>query len=167
MSQAGTCNNGVFPPGTVVQTITGNTGGPVGPDGANNIDLVTQNTTVDVAGIPVSNLLTINFGIDNLILGTDASSITVGVRNVGLGLNALNALTAGVNNTAIGYQAGQLLTSGGNNTFLGYVAGASVTGGNNTYIGAASGAGGSAAQNTFIGASSAASNGATANVALG
>ena len=43
-----------------VQTLTGNSGGTVGPDMAGNIDVVGDGVTVDVVGSPGSNTLTIS-----------------------------------------------------------------------------------------------------------
>lgn len=60
MSQAGRFGPNTPPPGTVVITLTGNTGGPVGPDGAGNIDVVGDGSTVTVAGNPGTNTLTIS-----------------------------------------------------------------------------------------------------------
>lgn len=155
MSQAGQYNTGgVVPPGTAVVTITGNTGGAVPPDGAGNINLVTQNTTVDVAGIPVSNLLTINFGISNLVLGDDLSFLTTGVRNVGLGLSVLNATTSGSDNTALGFGAGTSMAGASNaNTVVGSLALDALTlGSSNAAFGADSLSGLTAGnQNTAIG----------------
>ncbi len=59
MSQAGRFNDGTPAPGTVL-TLTGNTGGPVGPDGGGNIDVVGDGTTVSVAGNAGTNTLTIS-----------------------------------------------------------------------------------------------------------
>lgn len=43
-----------------IETLTGNSGGAVGPDGAFNIDFVGNNTTgIDIVGTPASNLLTV------------------------------------------------------------------------------------------------------------
>lgn len=58
MSQAGILNRGVLPPFTVVETLTGNSGGPVGPDGANNINVVGTGV-ISVVGNPGTNTLTI------------------------------------------------------------------------------------------------------------
>lgn len=137
MSQVITLRTGgVVPPGTAVVTITGNTGGAVPPDAAGNIDLVTQNTTVDVAGIPASNLLTINFGIENLILGSDALGITTAVFNAGVGFGSLNSLTSGIQNACVGRVALASLTTGSDNIALGYnAAGYLTTGARNISIG--------------------------------
>lgn len=59
MSQAGTLNRGIFPPGTVVETLTGNTGGAVGPNGANNINVV-GGLNITTSGNPGTSTLTIN-----------------------------------------------------------------------------------------------------------
>lgn len=46
--------------GSVVETITGNSGGAVGPDAAFNIDFVGNNTSgINIVGVPASNLLTV------------------------------------------------------------------------------------------------------------
>src|SRR5580698_3075585 len=59
MSQAGRLN-GITPvPVTVVETLTGNTGGAVGPTG-NNINVVGDGTTVEVTGNPGTSTLTIS-----------------------------------------------------------------------------------------------------------
>lgn len=64
MSQAGILNFGKFPPGSVVQTIEGNTGGPVGPDITNNIHVVGDGTTITIAGNPGTNTLTASVIVD-------------------------------------------------------------------------------------------------------
>jgi len=43
-----------------IETLTGNSGGPVGPDGAFNINVVGDGVTIDVAGNPGTNTLTIS-----------------------------------------------------------------------------------------------------------
>lgn len=124
MSQAGIYNTGgVVPPGTAVVTITGNTGGAIPPDGAGNINLVNVNTTVDIQGNLGLNTLSQQFGISNLVLGDDLSFLTTGLRNVGLGLSALNQVTSGNDNTAIGFGAGTSMAGASNaNTAVGSLA---------------------------------------------
>ena len=51
---------GIIPPGTVVETLTGNSGGAVGPNGASNINVIGDGTTIDVVGNPGTNTLTIS-----------------------------------------------------------------------------------------------------------
>lgn len=58
MSQSGVLNDFFFPPGTVVETLTGNSGGPVGPSGS-TINVVGDGTTVNVVGNPGTHTLTI------------------------------------------------------------------------------------------------------------
>ena len=60
MSQVGKLSASSFPPGTVVQTVTGNAGGPVSPDPGNNINLL-GNAPISVTGNPFTNTLTIAF----------------------------------------------------------------------------------------------------------
>lgn len=57
---------------TAVQSLTGNSGLPVGPDVAGNIDLMGDNPTgIDIVGTPASNLLT--------VLGIQATTTQIGV----------------------------------------------------------------------------------------
>lgn len=58
MSQAGILNNAIIPAGSAIDTITGNTGGAVGPDGANNIFLIGANgITVNTDFAPPNTLI--------------------------------------------------------------------------------------------------------------
>ena len=59
MSQSGTLNRAVIPPGSGVDTLTGNSGGAVGPDLSNNINVVGSGI-ITVAGNPGTNTLTIS-----------------------------------------------------------------------------------------------------------
>lgn len=59
MSQAGVFTQGSVPPITVIETITGNSGGPVGPDGLLNINLLGSGP-ISVTGNPGTNTLTIS-----------------------------------------------------------------------------------------------------------
>lgn len=45
---------------SVVETLTGNTGGPVGPDVTNTINVVGDTTTINIAGNPGTNTLTVS-----------------------------------------------------------------------------------------------------------
>lgn len=124
-------------------TITGNTGGPISPV-ADNWDLVATNTTVNVAGTP--GTLTLDFGLANLILGKDATTLA-GTNNVGVGagLYALATtansntftgvnvtgpmgLTTGSQNCGYGFNALGVLQTGENNNAFGYLAGNQYTG---------------------------------------
>jgi len=74
LSQAGTYNGGgIFPPGSVVETLTGNSGGAVGPNVGNNIFVVGDGMTVDVVGNPGTNTLTIS-AMGSVALQFDADS---------------------------------------------------------------------------------------------
>lgn len=68
MSQAGLFKVSLLPPGSVVETIQGNTGGPVGPAPDNNINVVGDGATITVVGTPGDNTLTIS------AIATDATS---------------------------------------------------------------------------------------------
>lgn len=80
MSQAGAIasTGGVGP--TVVETLTGNSGGPVGPTG-NNINVVGDGTSVTVAGNPGTSTLTISLvggvpAIEEVNVQTGTSPVT-------------------------------------------------------------------------------------------
>ena len=60
MSQAGIVKIPGSGPGTPVETLQGNTGGKVSPDGTNNINVVGDGTTVNVVGNPGTHTLTIS-----------------------------------------------------------------------------------------------------------
>ena len=127
--------------GGTIDSITGNTGGAVFGDGSGNVNIVTANTTVKFAG--TANTETEDFGISNLLMGSSGPSIAGATNNVGLGLNALNALTAGVSNTAVGSSSLSSYTTGsanaGSNVSIGASALTSLTTGkNNISIGASS-----------------------------
>lgn len=130
-STGGTCTitNG---PGTInieasstgdVQQLEGNTGGPIPPTGG-IIDVVTANSTVEFVGS--GSTLTQDFGLTNLILGSDGA-ITSGFFNVGLGQSALNSITSGTSNTCVGTAAGLSIDTGNNNTLIGAGAGDAIT----------------------------------------
>lgn len=79
--------------GAVVEFLTGNSGGPVGPDGSFNINVIGNNTTgINVVGMPGTNTLTI-VGIQatssqrgTVTLASDAEAIA--------GTDTINALTS-------------------------------------------------------------------------
>lgn len=81
MSQGG-ANSSSGSGGNPIETLTGNSGGPVGPDGAMNIDILGNNATgIDVVGTPGSNLLTViglsssTTQIGTIAIATDAETI--------------------------------------------------------------------------------------------
>ena len=57
MSQAGSFQKAI-PAGTYVETLEGNAGGKVGPDGTGNINVVGDGTTITIVGDPGDNTLT-------------------------------------------------------------------------------------------------------------
>jgi hypothetical protein len=92
VSQAGVFLNSVLPPFVAVQTITGNTGGPVSPDGSDNINVVGDGTSIEITGNPGTHTLTV------AITGTTNHDVQVG--------NASGTLTSITNGTT-----GQVLTA--------------------------------------------------------
>jgi hypothetical protein len=124
-------------PPTVVETITGNSGGPESAV-ANNFNIVTANSTVKFVG--TAGTETLDFGISNLILGSDPSaSITSASFNTGLGDFVFGSLTSGGENTAIGTGAGNSITTSINCTLIGFGSGDAITTSQqNTGCGAAS-----------------------------
>lgn len=98
MSQAGRFFDGSLPPGGGVQTLTGDLGGAVGPDGANNIDLLGGNQ-ITVTGNPGINTLTID--LDATIADTYTTDAGNAIPAAGV-LNVLGGLlinTSGAGNT--------------------------------------------------------------------
>lgn len=88
-----------------IETLTGNSGGAVGPDGAGNVDFVGDNTQgINIVGTPASNLLTVSginattsqIGVSEFADGTETTTGTDGTRSVTpLGLaSKLGAQTA-------------------------------------------------------------------------
>ena len=63
--------------GTPIETITGNSGGPVGPDGANNINVLGDTTTINIVGNPGTNTLTVSTtGTVPISFPTDSGTAT-------------------------------------------------------------------------------------------
>jgi len=74
-----------------IETLTGNSGGAVGPDGAGNVDFVGDNTQgINIVGTPASNLLTVSginattsqIGVSEFADGTETTTGTDGTRAV-------------------------------------------------------------------------------------
>ena len=173
MSQAGIFSTSIVPPGGAVETLTGNSGGAVGPDGANNIDVVGDGTTINVVGNPGTNTLTISAlggvsqsfdtdsgtavpaaGVLNII--TDNAALNAGstVLFSGSGNTVLLDVTDEDNNTIIGLSSGNLTQTGSFNTVLGTSCGSNFTSAtSNVMIGTAAGGGiTSGSFNTYLGA---------------
>lgn len=128
--------------GTVVETITGNTGGAISPS-AGNINIVTAHANIGFAGSGSTE--TIDFigdGSGNLVLGSTLSALAGGTLNTGFGATALSATTSATENTAFGNAALFKATSSSFNSGFGLSALQNVVAGNghNTSVGAGSGA---------------------------
>jgi hypothetical protein len=85
-------------PGGFVQTITGNTGGPVPPAGG-NINFVGDGTTITVAGSPSTNTLTISTGSDvatDYVTDSGTATPALGVLNI---IGGTDVSTSGSGNT--------------------------------------------------------------------
>lgn len=136
---------------------------------ANQLNLLTENATVifEASG----NTITQDFGLSNLVLGSDLPSLNVGTGNVGLGNDVLNSLTNGEGNVAIGDLAAQDITTGSNNVAIGKNSLLNITGSvQNTGIGHSTLAAltTSTGSNTAIGYASLVSlSTGTENIALG
>ena len=75
MSQSGALSSTGGSGGLVIETITGNSGGPVGPDATFNINLLGNNTLgIDIIGNPGTNTLT--------IIGIVSSTTQIGVIQI-------------------------------------------------------------------------------------
>lgn len=74
MSQGG-ANSNSGSGGTPIEKLTGNSGGPVGPNGSFNIDIVGNNATgINIVGTPAMNLLT--------VIGLAASTTQIGTIEI-------------------------------------------------------------------------------------
>jgi hypothetical protein len=154
-------------PGAVVQTLTGNTGGPVGPS-AGNINIIGAGN-IDVAGDPGTNTLTISellvsalqfdedsgsaipdgSGIINVVgaggitTSGAGNTITIDGSGMGAGIETINGDTGSVTGATVSIEAGvATLNSGSSVSFTGV--GTTLTfdvtdAGNNTLIGQGSG----------------------------
>jgi hypothetical protein len=78
--------------GADVETLTGNTGGPVGPDGAFNIDVIGSGA-VSVSGDPVTNTLTISVGGAGLVWQRITGSGALAINNGYIAVAPGGALT--------------------------------------------------------------------------
>jgi hypothetical protein len=117
-----------------VETITGNTGGPITPT-LGNINIVTANSNIVFAGSGSTE--TLDFGLTSNILLGSTGAITSGLLNTALGQGALGFISSGTENTALGYNALNNMSTGSNNIGIGYIGGISLfTGSNNIDIGA-------------------------------
>lgn len=124
MSQSGVYSSGVKP-SVIVETLTGNTGGAVGPTG-NNINVVGDGTTVNVTGNPGTSTLTISASGGGIpgVFDTDSGNATPagGVLNI---FGGNNIHTTGAGNTVTVNVAGttnhalQLGNASGSLTSLG------------------------------------------------
>lgn len=113
-----------------IEFIEGNIGGPVGPDANSIINLLNANTTVQISGNPGTNTLTQDFGITNLMLGSDMPAITTATNNIGLGDNAGDTLTSGSNNILLGPNNGSAFAGTESSNIL--IGSAGVAADNNT-----------------------------------
>ena len=152
--QLGTVGNGDT---TMVQTITGNSGGAVGP-AAGNINIVGDGTTATVVGNPGTNTLTItalgggggtltvlagdtgsatpSAGTINIISNVASQACGSSVKFTGSSNNITLAVTDTNNNTIIGSGSGNATLTGTKNTILGSGGGAALTSGtSNIFIG--------------------------------
>ena len=120
--------------------------------------------------VNTSNIIPVNGGQYNTIVGVDAGKVNTGYYNTFIGAiaggknsggfyNVFLGTAAGANNTNgssnsfMGYQAGLKNTIGANNTFLGYRTGyETTTSSNNTFLGFEAGANNNTGKNnTFVG----------------
>jgi hypothetical protein len=117
MSQAGVFPTAILPPGTVVETLTGNTGGAVGPNGSDNINIVGDGTTIEVTGNPGTNTLTISSlstGANSFPTDSGTATPIAGVLNIhgGMGIEVTGTSnTVTIQSTGIFYTYINVTTS--------------------------------------------------------
>lgn len=95
--------------GSFGDTLTGNVGGPINPAGG-NFNIITDNATVVFSGS--GSTLTQDFGLTNLVLGSDLPALTTAVRNTGMGSDVLINVTSASDNAAFGSNCLLSLTIG-------------------------------------------------------
>lgn len=124
MSQEGVLNSsgGGGGTGMPIQTITGNVGGPVGPDGVNNFNLI-ANTTMGITTIGNAGTNTIN------ILGIQATTTQIGVTALSsnaeaiAGTDIINAVTPASLAAKLGTQTANSIPFGaGTSSAIGWTA---------------------------------------------
>ena len=126
-----------------------------------------------VSGADERGILFSDGGIDggSVYIGSGAGNTghTNAARNIGIGVNVLDAATTGDDNVAVGFLAGTALEDGDSNTLLGVNTGKALVGGaHNTFIGHDSGDSNTSSQNTAVGSFSLSGSGAgSENVAVG
>ena len=133
--------------GSVPLQVTGNSG--IAVPSANNLNVVTANSTPKFVGS--GSTLTLDFGLTNLMLGSDSTAITTASGNVGVGFAALDIVTSGASNCSIGYGSMSSLTTGNNNVAVGAGALVSANSSGDTAIGDSAISGNSGGNNTAVG----------------
>jgi len=105
MSQITRYNSGGTPAGDI-ETITGNTGGPVGPDGAFNINIIGADGVV-TTGNPGTNTITITQSGDayTIVTGTTVGAVTDDIFTLPLGINNAATVQATITGAASDYSA--------------------------------------------------------------
>jgi len=105
MSQITRYNSGGTPAGDI-ETITGNTGGPVGPDGAFNINIIGADGVV-TTGNPGTNTITITQSPDayTIVTGQTVGAVTANIFTLALGINNAATVQATVTGAASDYSA--------------------------------------------------------------
>lgn len=98
MSQSGSILTAGTPGSGFVETLTGNSGGAVGPNASNNINVVGDGTTVTVVGSPGSNTLTISALSEAQTFDGNTGSATPSAGVINL-LGSGNITTAAAGNT--------------------------------------------------------------------
>src|SRR5258708_2121430 len=102
-----------------ITTITGNVNGPQSPI-AGNFNFLTANTTIKFSGSAATE--TLDFGLDNLGLGSSYPSLSSGTRNSGYGRSALHGVTTGQDNSSLGWFSMLASSLGSQNTAIGSAA---------------------------------------------
>lgn len=95
MSQAGTFEAGN--PGIAdVQTLTGNTGGAVGPDGAGNINVVGDGDFITIAGNAGTNTLTVSLIQNEVFTAQTVDATPTPLGFIGVGANSAISIVCDV-----------------------------------------------------------------------
>lgn len=130
---------------TALDTLTGDTGGAVGGDANDNINIITNiaslaaGSSVQFVGTSGSSTLTLQVtdANSNTILGNSSGNVTIsGSNNSIFGAACGSSLTSADNNVFVGQNVAEALTTGDNNVIIGRSGGSNLTGSesNNTLL---------------------------------
>ena len=157
-------NNLFFTTGSTRSTILTNTN-PASITGSLNISgSISSSLDININGITIGKGKN---SLENQYFTPTATSITTGIRNVGIGSSAGTGVTSGNYLVAIGYAAGVSVTNGTHNVSVGGFAGYQSNGSYNTFVGMEANYRGAGNYNVAVGFDTMFENLGTRNTGIG